>query len=261
MTLQASGAISMADIVAEFGGVAPHSLSEYYRGGAYVGSSNMGVPASGAIKLSDFYGASRRADTSYVGAVNLTLNNGAISWPAGTAVGDMAIIGSVCNNTTNSWSNISGWTNDVYDTITAGGPSNNYMRVYSKILEASDLSTPPSWAGGTTGSGIFGVVYRGGTQINMRQNVGSVGGSSVGVTGFSKSVGSSRIMSLFLDRTTSGAIGVAPTGWGLRYLARSSYHTMGVADVDPDTYVDSGSITWTDLQATYTQAMLVYELI
>lgn len=57
MTLQASGTISIADIVAEFGGAAPHSLSEYYRGGAYVGSSNTGVPTGGAIGLSDFYGA------------------------------------------------------------------------------------------------------------------------------------------------------------------------------------------------------------
>lgn len=36
MTLQASGSISLADLAAEYGGTAPHSLSEYYRGGAYV---------------------------------------------------------------------------------------------------------------------------------------------------------------------------------------------------------------------------------
>lgn len=57
MALQISGPISMQDIVDEFGGVAPHSLSEYYRGGAYVGDANTNVPVSGAIKLSDFYGA------------------------------------------------------------------------------------------------------------------------------------------------------------------------------------------------------------
>lgn len=57
MALQVSGPISMQDIVNEFGGVAPHSLSEYYRGGAYVGDANTNVPVSGAIKLSDFYGA------------------------------------------------------------------------------------------------------------------------------------------------------------------------------------------------------------
>jgi len=36
MTLQASGTISLSDLAAEYGGTAPHSLSEYYRGAAYV---------------------------------------------------------------------------------------------------------------------------------------------------------------------------------------------------------------------------------
>ena len=57
MALQSSGTITIQDIVDEFGGTAPHSLSEYYRGGAYVGSNNAGVPTSGTISLSDFYGA------------------------------------------------------------------------------------------------------------------------------------------------------------------------------------------------------------
>lgn len=58
MALQSSGTITIQDIVDEFGGTAPHSLSEYYRNGTYVGSTNTGVPTSGTIALSDFYGAS-----------------------------------------------------------------------------------------------------------------------------------------------------------------------------------------------------------
>ena len=58
MALPSSGTLSIQDIVDEFGGTAPHSLSEYYRNGAYVGSNNTGVPTSGTISLSDFYGAS-----------------------------------------------------------------------------------------------------------------------------------------------------------------------------------------------------------
>lgn len=57
MTLQASGPISLADIQTEFGGSNPISMSEYYRGGAYVGSGAPNVPTSGAISLSQFYGA------------------------------------------------------------------------------------------------------------------------------------------------------------------------------------------------------------
>lgn len=51
MVLQTSGAISLADIAAEFGGSAPHSLSEYY-------GAASGVPASGAISIGTFYGKS-----------------------------------------------------------------------------------------------------------------------------------------------------------------------------------------------------------
>lgn len=58
MALQTSGTISIQDIVDEFGGTAPHDLSEYYAGGTFVPSSNTGVPTSGTISLSDFYGAS-----------------------------------------------------------------------------------------------------------------------------------------------------------------------------------------------------------
>ena len=57
MTLQASGAITLADIAAEFGGSTPHSLSEYYRGGTYVGdhAGTTTIPTSGAIDFADFY--------------------------------------------------------------------------------------------------------------------------------------------------------------------------------------------------------------
>ena len=67
MTLQASGAISLANVQTEFGGSAPTSISEYYRGGGIVplvdGSAN--IPGSGTISLSDFYGADGDADVVF----------------------------------------------------------------------------------------------------------------------------------------------------------------------------------------------------
>lgn len=49
MPLQSSGIISLSDVAGEFGGSTPHSLSEYY-------GAASGVPGSGTISLSDFYG-------------------------------------------------------------------------------------------------------------------------------------------------------------------------------------------------------------
>lgn len=51
MALQSSGAISIDDIATEFGGTTPHGLSEYY-------GVATGIPTSGSIDISDFYGAS-----------------------------------------------------------------------------------------------------------------------------------------------------------------------------------------------------------
>ena len=57
MALQASGAISLANLATEFGDTTPNSMSEFYAGGSLVGTNNASVPSSGAIALSDFYNA------------------------------------------------------------------------------------------------------------------------------------------------------------------------------------------------------------
>lgn len=58
MALQSSGQISLLNVATEFGGSAPHSLSEYYGAAA-------GVPSSGTISLSNFYGTSSATDITY----------------------------------------------------------------------------------------------------------------------------------------------------------------------------------------------------
>ena len=58
MPLQSTGAISLSDIQTEFGGANPISLEEYYRQGIYTTSNNTGVPTSGLIEMSSFYGTS-----------------------------------------------------------------------------------------------------------------------------------------------------------------------------------------------------------
>lgn len=58
MALPSSGQLSLSDIQGEFGGSAPISLSEYY-------DAASGVPASGEITVSDFYG---KANAVYMAA-------------------------------------------------------------------------------------------------------------------------------------------------------------------------------------------------
>lgn len=56
MTIVSSGAISLVSLATEYGGGAPHAMSEYYHGAGLV--NDAGVPSSGAIALSTFYGRS-----------------------------------------------------------------------------------------------------------------------------------------------------------------------------------------------------------
>jgi len=83
VTIEASGAISLGttagtnrSISAEFGGTAPHSLSEYYRDGTYSDGINIpagetGIPASGAISFSNFYGTAAAPSESIAPSGNI----------------------------------------------------------------------------------------------------------------------------------------------------------------------------------------------
>jgi hypothetical protein len=59
MALPSSGVLTLNDIQTEFGGTNPIGLSEYYRGGGLVPDTaiNAGIPTSGVISVTDFYGA------------------------------------------------------------------------------------------------------------------------------------------------------------------------------------------------------------
>lgn len=60
MALPPGGSLSLSQIQGEFGGSNPISMSEYYRGGAFVTNNNTSVPTSGTISISNFYGTVRQ---------------------------------------------------------------------------------------------------------------------------------------------------------------------------------------------------------
>ena len=103
MALPGSGTLTINDIVGEFGGSAPHSLSEYYRGGSLVPNSslNSNIPTSGQIKISDFYGAANSIWTTTVTVGNVT---------------QAGLLGTPCNGLVPT---------DVFGTIPAGSVSDS----------------------------------------------------------------------------------------------------------------------------------------
>lgn len=86
MALQTSGPISVEDIAVEFGGTAPHALSEYY-------GAASGIPASGAIAISDFYGASSSIPAPVGLIVPYTSASIPANWERFTSADDKFIVG------------------------------------------------------------------------------------------------------------------------------------------------------------------------
>jgi hypothetical protein len=80
MPIQITGPISFSNLRSEFGGTGAISLGSYYRGGSRVPNDNFvtlnafqqRIPASGAIKISDFYGTTN--GNTYVDITGRTLD-------------------------------------------------------------------------------------------------------------------------------------------------------------------------------------------
>jgi len=83
MALPSSGILKLSNLATEFTDTVPYKLSDYYRGGALVpnASVNNNVPTSGAIRLSNFYSATRRIAVTITissNTTNYTLNTSAV---------------------------------------------------------------------------------------------------------------------------------------------------------------------------------------
>lgn len=177
MTLQSSGAISLANLQSEFGGSNPISASEYYSGGAHVGSWVSGVPSSGTISLSNFYGKSKylipSAGVTYFsisGGLSLTASNGAS--------------GSGSAGSTTDYDNGQSNVNTYAEVVAAGtraytitnGNINGNIRAYITASNSSSLSTD---------DGFVAVGHYRGSTLISGQHFGwspSYAGANVNVT-------------------------------------------------------------------------------
>ena len=78
MVIKASGSLAMSEIVAEFGGVKPHSLSEYNRGGVYVPNiaqnNTVVTGASSAQSFSNYYNKVKNLTQQVIPATPFSIN-------------------------------------------------------------------------------------------------------------------------------------------------------------------------------------------
>lgn len=172
MALPGSGQLSINDIVGEFGGSAPHALSEYYRGGSLVPDSaaNSSVPTSGQIKITDFYGAA-----NLVWTTNLTVGqlvgkfNTITGYDSANVIGSLSdtsvdfLGGAFCEGISHgtatgilAFSVTGNKANSGFTTMTING--NNYNRTSATYGYNSDGDfTQWYWSSGSPFSGVGNV--------------------------------------------------------------------------------------------------------
>lgn len=145
MAIQSSGAVSLSEVQSEFTGSNPISLSEYYRNGVYVPSGATAIPASGAIAISDFYGASNL----YAFAIAANTRNADVR---ALAIAD-------------------GWDQSTPLSVTV----NSGVWCYSDTTSTGGLVLAGSFAGGVT-------VVNNGNIIGMGGGAGQAGGPAIQIT-------------------------------------------------------------------------------
>ena len=161
MALQSSGLIRLTQIQTEFGGSNPIGLSEYY-------DAASGVPASGEISLSDFYGTSNIVDITYhvVGAGG---GGGGAGGSSGTAGGTTSISSSA------------------FTTVSSGGGAGGQGG--GRLSDTAGTSSPGAGGAGVVVGGVSrGAGGSGGVGNSNPPNndveLGGAGGGGAGGTGY-----------------------------------------------------------------------------
>lgn len=204
MTLAASGQMSIGGTTAnrsinvEFGrsATATTSMSQLYRGGAIVPSSNTGVPTSGTISLSNFYGASNRISLSY--AFSATTANASLNV---TTLSGYIVGGSTITITVNSGVYLySTSTSNAGLTLTGGSSGDDITVINNGYIMGQ----------GGTGASKNSAAVTGGTALSLGFNttVDNTNGSAyIGGGGGGGGAGTSVVLSREYDGGGGGAGG------------------------------------------------------
>jgi hypothetical protein len=188
MPLTASGMISLSNLAAEFSDTAPFRMSEFYGGGALVASTT-GVPTSGILRLTNFYGKSRLINSYITETSGLIAYYTGESW-TGTQWNDLS---GNSNHATNISGIVTTATQNGYIYLAASStassiifpaailPSQSYTLFHlsrkpvagenSRIF-ASQSTSPLPWLSGFNGTSA-GVAYHGNWITPLEDNNGT----------------------------------------------------------------------------------------
>lgn len=190
--------------------------------------------------------AGGRAD--FIGATALVQTSTAITWPAGTQEGDLCILLAVDNYV---WTMPGGWTAVKSFSLDFNGGTNGHA-VYSRVVTASDLSSPPTLP---TSGLVYGqwqaLVYRGvvsATRIETVVSSAATANMAAIVVGGSVK----KLLAIGIDRdpitppvNVSGWIGVVSVARGVE-----PGYSHAVSDIDVRLY-GGGAFSIPLVAATY----------
>lgn len=162
MALPTSGPISLGMVRTEFGVSGQIKMSMLYRGGGIVPNTpaNSGVPTSGAIKLSNFYGASKMqlqvvANSVYRAVRRLSGDPSTISISGTTSTTVTGNSGSV----TYLWERTSGSTSMSISSATAANPTFTANVAVGSTVEATWRVTVANSGATATDTAIVSLEY------------------------------------------------------------------------------------------------------
>ncbi|CAN5520154.1 hypothetical protein BH10PSE5_BH10PSE5_34290 [soil metagenome] len=201
------------------------------------------------LRHTGFNAARRGATFVGVGSIAHTTTFATLNLPAGTQLGDIAIVvteydGSAAGTTiaaSTGWAKTHRTWDGVYD-----------CTIHLKALDATDISNGNVLIGNTQASGYSSVaVYRNAAVATLKTDFGT--GANVGptlaLTGFARSAGALGVIAIVSDRDP----GVTPTaqqGWVVRTSGnRSALWSSAIADVlDARLYVSGATIDFAAMQ-------------
>lgn len=143
-----TGTIAMSDINDHFAGTGvgvPHNLGSYYRGGTYVPNigTNSGIPTSGAIAFSDFYGSA----TLFSFVVDPSFKSSTNSQPPPGST-----------NISVAWSALSDWEVGPNGSLNIGATEYRYRNFV--ITQNQNASQVPAVTSGTTTYSTSNTLFR-----------------------------------------------------------------------------------------------------
>lgn len=281
MALQNSGRLTFSNIVAEFGGSPPHKLSEYY-------AKAVGVPASGRLAMSVFYGKSFTRYHTLGGGGSVNIQSFLAGQGQTRGIAYITLTGHRVADSTSTYAiltgNLSGF-DAVYLTINGGvyvfgrggnggnGGWNDYNwggggangAVGGHAIHASSpiritnngvISGGGGGGGGGTGKagkyggGKAGGGGGGGAPYGIGGSQGSGTKTTNGNGGNASLTGGGRAGSSWSDQNQSGGAGGGLAGVGGNAHGNSAYGNIGKGGAAGRATVGNAYITWLKLGDT-----------